>query len=782
MKTLPFLVLTTSLLAQQPTSAPRTPREPSIGDTTKTAPNTPAAQAPVEVPQLPPQPAGDLQRPVPANLRRAIDAAVPQQVLFDRANDDGRLWALGADYKAVFAADTWSFIARPTADAEQLEPLQFALTAARVGGNALPIATHGDVQRDGDRVHLQHGVVRETIDLRLDGAEQSFTFQQLPRRGELVLEIAVRGALHGSDAEQGLRFSSEHTDVRYSDAVAIDANGASVPAATEWRGDHIEIRVPAEFVATAALPLIVDPVIASGIVSSGSGDVGNPDLVYVPATNQWLVTWQKLFAAGDWDCWVQRMDSNFQPYGAATAIDYTGNSFFRPRIAHLSNSGLSMVVGELRYSTNPVKIVGRIVDNNAVATTTQFDISSATTVSSYVPDVGADCYPGIGYFTVVWEHAYSTNDHDIYARQVTSTGTLRGTGPTYVQTSFAYESNPSISKSDGGPDYATQRYAIAYQRQTPNLDWDIHGAMLSWDGVLQLFNGSYSFPIETSISSTVLPNVSAPTQSAPNGARTFLCVYESVWSNAGDIEMAAFDLGGNVMARDNLVWLEQSPLRLGWPQRFPSVACDGTRFAVAYHENWNNSTADLDVRIATVAYGSGELFAMDSAAAAATGAAEFAAQIASRYAGTGVLDLGYATVNDYDNNSTGVYRIEGDVYSSAPTGLVLPRATACGGGVSINLSGNLVPGNQVVLSLTSSAPIAGFAIGAANSAALPGCSCIVGVDSWLTTVGNFQPINVPASAQFIGVQLSAQGWMLGAPGTSCLFDIHLSDTLDLTVR
>ncbi|MCB9876610.1 MAG: hypothetical protein H6835_03320 [Planctomycetes bacterium] len=780
MKTLSFLVLTTSLLAQAPAPVQRTPREPSIGDTTKAAPTAADAQSPVDVPQLPPQQTADQKRPLPEHLRRAIEAAVPQTVLFDRANDDGRLWALGADYKAVFAADTWSFIARPDADAEQLEPLQFALTAARVGGGALPIAAHGDLQHDGERVHLQHGAVRETIELLLGGAEQSFTFTALPRRGELVLEIAVRGALQGGDAEQGLRFSSQHTDVRYSDAVAIDANGATVPAATEWRGDHIEIRVPAEFVATAALPLVVDPLISSGTVTSGTADVGNPDLVFVPATNEWLVTYQKLYAPGDWDCWVQRMNASFQPVGAPTAIDFTSNSFFRPRVAHLRFYGVSMVVGELRFGSIPVKIVGRIVDNAAATTTAQFDISSATAVSSYVPDVGADCYGGAGYFTVVWEHAYSSTDHDIYARQVTNTGTLRGTGPIYVQASGAYESNPSISKSDGGQSFGDQRYAIVYQRQAPNLDWDILGAMLSWDGVLQLFNGTYSFPIETSISSTVLPNVSAPTLSAPNGERYFLCVYESVWSNAGDIEMAAFDLDGNVMVRNNLVWLEQSPLRLGWPQHFPSVACDGTRFAVAYHENWNNSATDLDVRIATVAYGNGQLFAMDSAAAAATGAPEFAAQIASRYASSGLQDQGHATVNDYDN--AGTFRIDGGVYTSAPTGQVLQRATACGGGVTINWSGNMVPGGSLLLSLASSAPIAGFAIGGANSASLPGCGCIVGVDPWLTTVGGFQPIDVPASPLFVGVQLSAQGWMFGAPGTSCLFDIHLSDTLDLTVR
>ncbi len=780
MRTLPFLLLSGSaLLAQQPQSEPRIPREPSQGEVVKTTPADVAEAGSVTTLQVPPQSTPET-RPVSPAMKRALSAAAQQdQVLLDRPTNDGLLWALGADYKASFAGDRWSFMARPAVATAPLQPLTFHLASARVDGKELVLAAAAAATQDGSRVHLEHGSVRETIDLRLANVEQTFTFASLPQRGELVLAIDLATDLVGTQNGDGLRFTGEAMDVRYSGAVAIDASGHQVTAPTQLVDGHLEIRVPAAFVASAELPLVIDPIVGSGNVTSGTADVGNPDVVFVPGTGEWIATYQQIFAAGDWDCWVQRMNDQFQPVGARVAIDYTGLSFYRPRIAHLRYYGQSMVVGEARSGTNPTKIVGRICDNALGLSTGQFDVATST-VDERVPDVGADSFNGLGYFSVVWEHSYSGTDHDIYGRQVTNAGALRGTSPIYIDTSTSYEANPTISKSDGGPSGANQLYGVAYQRLSVNGDYDIRGSLLSWDGVIQTVAGSNNFPIDSFAGSyTTLPSVSSPTLDN-NGHRVFLCVYENAWSNAGDIEMAAFNEAGTVLARGNVLQAEGAILRMGWPQHFPSVDCDGTRFAVTYHENWNNSTTDLDARLATISYGNGQLFSIESAALAATGSPEFAVQIASQYSSNANQSSGFGTVNDKD--ASGTYYIEGDRFDAAPHGLALVRSTSCGGGVYLTASGDPLPGNSMSFSLTSTAPIAGFSAGTWNSASLPGCSCIVGVDSFYVAVGTFQPLNIPANPEIIGSALSIQGWMLGAPGTSCLLDIHFSDTIDITVR
>jgi hypothetical protein len=781
MKTLPLLLLSTSLLAQAPQAEPRIPREPSRGELHKAPPVPSMSNAPATTTVAPPSTAPARGKPLPAGVTAALVADLRPAVMFDVPHEGGALWALGADYKASFEAAQWTFIARPTAVAERLQPLTFRLATARVGGHDLPLTAGRGVQRHGNLVHLAYGPVVETLDLRPQAIEQTFTFATLPQRGELVLGIALDTELVGQQHGDGLRFTGAWTEVGYTGAIAIDADGDRVAASTTLVDGRIEIRVPAEFVASASLPLVIDPLVSSGIAVTGTNDVGNPDLVYAPTTGEWHVVYQRLFAAGDWDCYVRRMDANFAPLGTATAIDFTTNNWSRPRIAHLQGSNVSMVVGELRIPATAIKVSGRILGNAGTTTTGQFDIA-AVSRDSFVPDVGGDPYPSVGggYFTVVWQFAFSATDHDIYARQVTYTGALRGTGPIFVQTSTAFEANPTISKSDGAGNSVTQRHAIVYQQQIGSADWNILGSFYSWDGVVQPVGGLDNFPIDNSSAWTVLPSVSSQTLPDSNGNRRFLCVYENPFSNAGDIEMTAFLASGTVVARDNLVDLEGAPLRLGWPQRFPSVDCDGTRFAVGYHENWNNSATDLDARIATVSVGPNELFAMDSAAPGFTGSPEFAVQIASKQSSSGVQDSGYATVNDRDTGTTLV--IEGDTYASAPTGLVTVRATACGGGVILSGTGNPLPGNTVTMNLTSTAPIAGFAIGSENNLSLPGCSCILGVDSYLSLVGTILPINIPGNANIIGARLSVQGWMLGAPGTSCLAGIHLSDTLDLLVR
>ncbi len=780
MRPLPFLLLSTTLLAQEPPDALRRPQLPS-GAMAKLPPAAEPRSNPVPAQQVPlrTDAVAKLGQPAQRNRLAAAAADAPASVVFDQPTNDGPLWALGADYKANFAGDRWSYIARPRDGADHLQPLTFHLAGVRVDGESLPLAKAAAASRDGDRVHLQHGAVTETLALSRTGIEQSFTLATLPQRGELVVDIDLDSELAGSPAGRGLCFTSEWMEVHYGAAIAIDANGARCDAATRLVDGRIEIRVPQAFVAAAVLPLVIDPLVANGIVTSGTADVGNPDIVWAPGVGQWIACYQKLFAAGDWDCWVQRLDNNLLPVGSPVAIDYTSNSWYRPRIAHLTSSGLSLVVCELHLGSNAAKVTGRIHDNSLSMTTGQFDISSAP-VASLTPDVGADCHPGGGYFTVVWEHAFSASDHDIYARQVTNTGTLRGTSPTYIDGSTSNETNPSISKSDGGPNYANQRYAIVYQRQSPSFDQDIRGALLTWDGVIQIVAGSNNFPINTSFSNNVLPNVSSPSLSDVSGRRIFLCAYENTGSNAGDIEMSAFDDTGAVLAIGNVVALEGSLTRLSWPQHYPSVECDGTRFVVGYHENYYNSTTDLDARVATVTYGSGQLFAADAAAPGLSGAPEFAVQIASCYSSGAAQNPTFATVNDRD--SAGSYYIDADRYDLVPSGYVFVRSTSCGGGVNMTSSGNALPGNTVTMSITSSSPIAGFIAGAATSGSLPGCSCIVGVDSYFMAIGSSLPITIPATPTIIGARLSVQGLMLGAPGSSCLFDIHLSDTFDVLVQ
>lgn len=782
----PFLA-TASLLGQVPQDAAKIPHEPSTGSADKVvAPVDSHAVAHVldRAQNLPSSPedrsalmpitkSGD--HPDLGALQRKFVA--PTEVLFDQPEAHGPHWALGKNYKASFEADRWTFFAQPSREAPGAAPLTFRLSRASVGEVAMDLSAHAAPVRRGSSITLAHGAVAETLLVSYASVEQTFTFAQLATRGEIVLGIEASTQLQARQNGDALRFSNDWNDVGYGAAVAIDAAGNRIAAPTLWRDGQIEIHVPASFVATAQLPLVIDPLIASNTVVTGTGDVGNPDIVWAPAGG-WQVCWQRIFAAGDWDTYVQRLDSSLNPVGSAIAIDYTSASWYRPKIAHLRAYGVSMVVAEV--GTSPTKVAGRIFDTAGTMTTGQFDVHAGS--GSLVPDVGGDSGGAPTYFTVVWEYAYSGTDHDIYARQVTSTGTLRGTGPTYVQTSTAYQSNPSISKSDGGLPYSTQRYTMVWQNRTAVGNEDIDGAMLTWDGTFVTVNGLNVFPIDHSSTSHTYPQVSSPALPSGDGHRKIVVCYEAPSVSNGDIELSAMREDGTVLWHDNLLFRDGGLVRRPWAQYRPSVDSDGERFCIAYHEAWNNST-DLDARYSFFSVGDVELLPLDTGSQAASTLNEFALQIASHYSGSGVFDSVFGTCNDYD--SSGAYAIQADVYQGNATGFITSRSTSCGNVVSLGVNGDALPGSSLSFTSGASGLLAGFVVGTSASTPIGVCQqCTLGVNG-SSVPGSTWVFALPNDVGLIGARFAVQAWAFSwnnPSNGSCLGQIHLSDTFDVLVR
>jgi hypothetical protein len=785
---LPMLLASSALLGQAPD---RSPQPPSTGEVTKTTPPPAPEMVPVDPfrrsranPDRLAAPETKQMAAVPSAVREALLGIRPSAVAFDQPIEGGALWALGSNYKASFATDGWTFIAQPAADAPAASPLQFQLVQVTANGEPLALS-HATPRRLGNRVALDRGSVVEAIDLSLQHVEQTFTFATLPNRGELVVAIDIATDMVAEQHGDGLRFQNPWNDVTYSGAVAIDADGDRIAAATEIVDGQIRIRVPQSFVAAASLPLVIDPVIASTVVQTGSIDVGNADIVYAPdaasGAGEWHVTYNQFFANGDWDCYVQRLTAAFVPVVGRTSIDFSSANIFRPKIAHSRFSALSLVVAENRIT--PIKVIGRFVNLTGATTTAQFDIALTAGKDSAFPDVGADPF-GNG-FQVVWDFAFSATDHDIYMRRV-EPAIIPPTAPfTLIESNTFDQRNPSISKSCGGGSTSEDRHFVVFQSSAAfggGGGWHIYGSMVRWSGGIIPVGGSNTFPIDTSAGSRTWPQVSSPTEPDVNGSQRALVVWTNEGINAGDIEVAAVNFAGSVLQRDNLLDMEGRVSAQAWPQAFASVDCDGSRFVVAYQELYSGTGGDLDVRCALVAAGDGELFAIDSAAPGFSSAPEFAAQVGSRYSSSGVPDDDVGISNDFD--SPGTFEIQADVYRTVPMGRIDSRTTNCGGGVSISSTGNAIPGNTVTFNLASLSPIAGFAVGEAASLPIPGCpSCTLGVFNYTSLFGNSLPLVLPNALNLIGARLSFQGWMLGAATpTTCLGSIHLSDTLDLLVR
>jgi hypothetical protein len=712
-------------------------------------------------------------------LRAAF--ADPDFVLFDQPQADGPLWTVGRNFKASFDRDGVTFFGFPKPEAPSMQALRFTVAGATVGGSPLAVEPGAPVRTDR-RVEWSRGGLIETIDVAGHGIEQTFTFPRLPRRGELAVEIAVDTWLTASASTDGIRFHGPYDDVTYSQAIAIDARGGRLAVPTTFVDGRIAIRVPAAFVERAALPLRIDPWITAIPVANDTFDLGDPDVAWDVASSAWGVVYSRRLSASDWDCYVQRIaDGNpMQSIGGPIPIDVTISAWERPRIANLHQVSEFGVVAQVRNAGRQTEVWSRLITNAGTAVTGQF-VVAAGAFHEIHPDIGGDSTtePRAAFFTVVWEHAGTSADHDILATQLFPTG---GAGNVVViQADARNQTYPAISKSAGGGPSGSQRFAIVYQQTKTANDEDIWGSMLFWNGNQVVVNGSTTFPIDVSSNNDVRPTVSSPTLPSADGTRRLLAVYERTNAGAGDIAATCFDQDGNLGARGNVSLLEGDATRRPWPQVRPSVESDGDRFFVAYHElfNGNVSANDLDTHMALVGIGTNGLLVEEHATLADGQEAEFNVRVASRYSGSGLRGPRACTVHDRDGPRT-AHGIDAYTYDGLPAPSFRTRATGCGNLV-ITPSGGTMLGNAMAFGLGSGNNLAGFVAGFAAQAPLSFCPvCTLGVNGQ-SLFGSSMQIAIPLDATFLGVQVAVQGFMLAVTGP-CIGRVHLSDTIDFYVQ
>lgn len=774
-----------------PTS--KSPRPPVVTPDLKVAPE---AAAKVQDPQqgATPAPVVRPDRPRPAakgenaDLVRTVAQAFeqPDFVLFDQPTAGGPLFCVGRDYKASFAADGWQFVAMPATPAAPSLPLHFRTTSWSLGGRTTAV---GDVAptRAGNRVEYRHDGFVEAIDARNGEVEQTWRFDTLSSRGELTLTIAVATARTGVDRGDGVTFDSETGNVAYSEAVAIDATGARIAAPTEFANGQITIRVPAAFVESARLPLVVDPTVANTTVyTHNTQNVSNPDLVWDNEVQNWLVTFERHFSADDVDVYVQRLDAAMVAVGTIAVVDNSFDLWALPKIANLNLYDKNLVVAQVSADAPaPYWIAGRMLDGTGTMLTGQFDIERAGVAGHLSgeklnPDVGGDPHiAGPTYFTVVWERVIDATDHDIHMKQVDQNGNLRNASPTLIDNSSGFESNPSISKGDGKGFAAQQRFVVVYQRTWTATDEDIRAALLTWDGQFVQVAGANTFVVSGSTANDIRPQVSSPTDGEANGTRHVMVVYERTTANGGDIAGAVMTTNGNVLTVPNLTMMENDP-RLPWPQSRPSVDCDGTRFAVAYQEVFTGSGNDLDARISLFGFdtNTNTVVLHENAVGLATStAAEFNTAIAAKFSSTGVRSPRYGTA--HERSTSAPFLIEAGSYDGFAPGGFTTRATQCGTPLAITATGTPVIGMTVDFTIATAFPLAGFVFGAPTSVGIPTCGCTLGVDGTLL-VGNSLQIAIPSQVNLVGLTFATQGFTFA--GGPCLGSVSVTDTIDFVVQ
>jgi len=135
--------------------------------------------------------------------------------------------------------------------------------AIRSGEVALDLELQGQrIDESSGRLVIDRSSVQEILGNRADGVEQSWRFDRAPGRGDLVVEVAVRGARMVARTGRGLHFASATgPGLRYSDATWIAANGVRASVQARWDDGVIRLRVPGAIVAKSAFPAVLDPLV-----------------------------------------------------------------------------------------------------------------------------------------------------------------------------------------------------------------------------------------------------------------------------------------------------------------------------------------------------------------------------------------------------------------------------------------------------------------------------------------------------------------------------------------
>ena len=706
-----------------------------------------------------------------------VTASYNSHVLFQSAAD-GPLWAIGHDWKASFDGTGCTYVPYFGADAPRNFPLRIELAGARVGGELLALPA-GTPTQHGFAVRTDRGALAEVVDLGLREVEQSFVFTSLPNRGAVTVEVRFTSELVGQPIDGGLRFSNEFGAVDYTKAVAVDADGRNLSLPIQWDAGVARIEIPAPFVASAKLPLVLDPLITTNFSVAPGAPVGqlqtDPDVATIQSTGgRSLVVWRRQWSLTDQDCWGRILDLNAQPIGAAFTIDFTGLDWLAPAVAGSFNGQNFLVVSEVRSGTLHY-IAGCLVDAFGFAGL-QFDIERDGVVglagNNFRPDVGGDPFPTTAaYYCVVFEKNVGAGNNDIYYKLVQQDGTLLTTNPTALDTGINNQSNPTIGKSNG-----TSLWFIAWQSTYPfsPFDQELYGAYVNWPGTLSV----PQFPIATSVDEESAPATTGPLDVGGSELRAIAFERASALGQQRDIWIRVFDTNGAQVGPSYNLSQDEGATSATYDQQAPDIDTDGVRMVVGYTEPWLG-IADTETKVSTVAYLASGSFRLDEGRVGLGLSAnnEFHTRISAEFSGGGFTSPHYLVVG----SNAGPNEIEAYQYDGhAPGTFFTVFGGACGtSGLTITASGSSVLGQTATFTVNTALP-AGTIFGDPGFQSLaPLCNCFLGVANPLV-VGNPLPVTIPTNQTLVGLVFSVQGF--GFSGSNCLGLFDLTDTIDMTIR
>ena len=411
-------------------------------------------------------------------------------------------WAAGDTYKASFH-DGMTFVPYLGAEYPQNQPWSWKTKSVKVGAIELLESGAPPVRHQQDyRYEYRFGAVTEAYDVLSEGLEQAFVIWQRPAAGDLVVTGSVTTDLmaeNSASAHRRLEFSDANGDaiVGYGEAFAFDAVGNRVLVATAYRDGEIVLTVPGAWLATATLPVTVDPLLTrvAAFGTAAGYAVRKVDIAVADTSlpSSVLMTYVRGTSQFDDDVYAVTCDSD---YSNGTVIHtHLSTSFDADdaACAYIGGSNKWVIVYRLYtpsgIRTSRIKASAHMVGGTFASSAT---VSVGTGINDWRPDVGGSGAGGNSAL-IVFQREDNSNTAGHHANTASSDvmGVILYIGSGQVGPALgsafpiAADTNdherPSVNKTNAGQ--ANSPWMCVWQAGASNL-WGVYGRQIDGNGTL----------------------------------------------------------------------------------------------------------------------------------------------------------------------------------------------------------------------------------------------------------------------------------------------------------
>ena len=276
----------------------------------------------------------------------------------------------------------------------------------------------------------------------------------------------------------------------------------------------------------------------------------NPDVVYNPSHNEYLVVWEEELNNGHTEIISQRVSDVGLLIGEESPV-YTGlanKTYKRPAVSYASTSDQYMVVWEVWPTASHTIIEGQVLTGTGEPDGSIISINSWT-----LGNAGGN--PDIAYnrsrneYLVTWEDAFG-----VCGRIFTADGVLLGS-TLYIGTQSSADYSASVIGIPTMPNFGM--YLVTWNRLFAPGDHDIYGRVVQGNGSL-----SSEMPISTSLADDTQPSVAWN----ENGSLGYI-----VWSRVTDVPSGKQDVIGMTFDPLGNLGAEESYLGYGYFSEHPVV-------------------------------------------------------------------------------------------------------------------------------------------------------------------------------------------------------------------